>query len=150
MSELLLGRRIFKNADARLRRALRLFHLADGLGLGETLVHHVLVVVHEAHFFTVLRVEVILAGIEIVFLFRESCGVRLFASLERSSGNIILTQAAEESVLARRSAVLGSEATVVARDVSVPAAAVIRVDDGLRVNVGERLCGSFLLNNKSA
>jgi hypothetical protein len=108
----------------------------------------VLIVVHEAHFFAVLVVEVVLARAEIVLLFRVGSCVRLLARLERSSSSLVLAQAIVEGTLARRRAVERSEPSVVARDVRVSAAAVVRVHHGLGVNVAKGFGGSGLLHNE--
>ena len=133
-----------------MRGALRLFDSGDSLGLGQALVQHVLIVVHEAHFFAVLGVVVVLARAEIVLLFLEGSSVRLLARLERRSSGVIVTQAIVEGTLARRRAMERPEPSVVARDVRVSAAAIVRVDNGLGVNVAKGFGGSGLLHNERA
>lgn len=90
-----------------------------------------LIIVHEAHFSAVLRVEVVLAGAKIVLFFSEGSCVRLLLSLERGSNRIILTEAVVESSFAGSGAVKRSETAVVAGDVRVSATTVVCVDDGL-------------------
>lgn len=86
----------------------------DGLlGQGEAFVHHQLVVQYKLHLALVLRVEVVLTGREVVFLFSERCRVRVFAIQKRSAVWCVLPQVVVERVLTVASAMHGAEAAVI-------------------------------------
>lgn len=119
------------------------------LGLAQSRVHHVLVVVNEWHFALEPWVVVILTKLEDILMFGARGKTCTFAcrawKMERFR---VLTQLIEVGPFAVASSVQGSEPTIVLWNVSVSSTAVIGVDNRLWVNMGKSISRPLPLSDK--
>ena len=122
----------------------------DFFGLGQTVVQHVLIVLHKSKLLSELRVEVILAlGEEVHFLDHRG-GVTGSTFSETVVGLVVDAQVVVECALARRGAVRRSQAAGVVRDVGITTAAVVDVNYRLRMDVAQTIGRALLLGNEGA
>ena len=150
MGDLQVGRRISEDLDALVTgRSLEVDCLL-GLWTRQSLVHHVLVVVDEAHLTLISWVVVVLAQLEVVPTAHIGTGSQsLAAGLRNVVVGGVVAQLVVKGALGVTSAVEGSEAAIVLTDVGVTASAIVGVDDGLGVDVGEGFSRPLFLNDKS-
>ena len=127
--------------------ALEFFAL---LGLAQAVVHHHLVVLDQGHLPPVLGVEVVLTLGELIFLLALRGRVTLRLVAESVGTRVVLAQAAVECLLAVSRFVHRPEAARIVRNVSIAAASIVDIDNGLRVDVGQRISWLFLGRNESA
>ena len=147
--DLKLGRRVSKHFDAVVGRCGFDWHGVLRLRSAQTVVQHVLVAVHQAHFSLEARVVVVLRRLEVVDASHlRARGQALSGGLSHVVICGVAPQLVKESAFAVASSVERSEATVVAADVGVTTAAVVGVNDGLGVDVGERLSWPLFLNDE--
>lgn len=133
---------LFLQLMSRVAEHFAIFGLLRILGLGEACVEHVLVVLDDGGVPAELVIESVLGVRQDVPLVPGRGHVRLVSVRLRTQ--VILSQVRVERTLAVGWSVVGAQATGAIRDVSVPAAAVVHVNDGLRVNVSQVVLGALL------
>lgn len=110
-----------------------------------------LVVVNEAHLALEAGVVVVLRHLEVIAsALVSSRGQALSGRLRNVVVGGVVPQLVVEGSLPVAGTVQGSEATVVAAHVGVTTSAVVGVDDGLGVDVGQWLSWPLFLNDEVA
>ena len=122
-------------------------HLLDRLGLAQSVVQHTLVIVEQRHLALEALVPVVLRPREGIIAFLEGSRVRL-TSLGIVVKSRILSQIIVECALLISGLVNSAQASGTVRDIGVTTATVVRVDDGLRVDMRQSLPGSLLADDE--
>ena len=111
--------------------------------MGQTVVHHHLVIFDQVHFSFVFGSEVVLTLAVEVTLLDHGGGVALVSLAEAVLSLVVLAQIVVERVFAVGSSVGHAQASGRVRDVRVTTSTVVNVDDGLGMDIGQIVAGAL-------
>ena len=113
----------------------------------QSLIHHMLVIVNKGHFSLEPGVIVILTSLEVIRTL-WTWGLTTSFCLGEMIALRVMTQLVEVCSFSMTGTVQGSKSTVVLGYVGVPTAAIVSVDNWLRVDMRKAISGPLSLNNK--